>query len=904
MPPAASFGKAPATTTEANFVLLRDGAQAQIRQCTPDDRAQVEAFLEGLTPDSRMLRFHSAARVNPQMIDAAASGHALFAIVDGAVAALASYYRLQNARQAEIALAVSDSQQGRGIGTALFERLAADARAEGIQRFLALVMSENQPMIELLRGLGFRMTRSLSAGELEFNVELKENDGSIAQADARRHVAASASLDPLFQPKSVAVIGASRRPGTIGHEIFRNLLSGGFAGPVYPINPAAHQVASVRAFASVAEVPDQVDLAIISVPEQAVLSAAEEALTAGVRALVVVSAGFAEMGPEGRGRQDELLSLCRSHNARLVGPNCLGVLSNLADVSMNATFAPVKPAPGNLAIASQSGALGIAILDEARELGLGISAFVSMGNKADVSSNDLLERWEDDPATEVILLYLESFGNPRRFARVARRVGSKKPVIAIKGGRGAAGQRAAASHTAALAGSNVAVDALFRQAGVTQCETLEEAFDVSLLMANQPIPAGNRVGIVTNAGGLGILCADACEAHGLELPKLSPDTLARVVSLLPPHASSANPVDATASCPPETYAELVRTLLADPGIDAVIALFIPLATASSDELSDALAAACDVTPSTKPILACFAGRKGALNTACGRLVPLFSYPESAARALARAAERGVWLRRTEGHLPADNDTRQEAARAIAIRCLGDQASAWLKQEDVNELLATYGIRTPKSVIARSADEAAAAAIEVGLPVAVKLSSSRLLHKSDVGGVHLDVPSAAAAADAYRAIEASLAAQDQASAMEGALIQPMAGEGTECLVGVVSDPTFGPLIAFGLGGVTTEVLGDVAFRLHPLTDVDADELIRGIKAFRLLDGYRGRPKADLAALRELILAVSQMVEEVPEIAELDFNPVMVADKGALVLDARIRLAAKLATNDTNANRRNE
>ncbi|MDE3078329.1 MAG: CoA-binding protein, partial [Chloroflexota bacterium] len=349
---------------------------------------------------------------------------------------------------------------------------------------------------------------------------------------ARRHVAAEASLQPLFRPRSIAVVGASRQPGSVGHLIFQNLLAGDFAGPVYPVNPAARFVASVRAYPSTTAIQDQVDLAVIAVPADRVLEAAADSLAAGARALVVVTAGFAETGPEGKRKQDELLRLCRSHGARLVGPNCLGVLANAPSVRMNATFAPVLPAPGNLAIASQSGALGIAILNQARELGIGISDFVSMGNKADLSSNDLLERWEDEPETQVILLYLESCGNPRRFARVARRVGARKPLVAIKGGRGEAGRRATASHTAALAGSNVAVDALFNQAGVIHCDTLQESFDVVTLLANQPLPAGRRAGIITNAGGLGILCADACEANGLEVPALSELTLAELRKLL------------------------------------------------------------------------------------------------------------------------------------------------------------------------------------------------------------------------------------------------------------------------------------------------------------------------------------------------------------------------------------
>ncbi|MDE3075038.1 MAG: GNAT family N-acetyltransferase [Chloroflexota bacterium] len=882
----------PAEGVASDFVLLRDGGQVELRPFEPNDRTGVEQLLEGLSEDSRILRFHSFVHVSPSLVDAAVSGHAILAIDGRAIVALASYYRRHDPKRAEIALTVADAHQGRGIGTALFERLAADARAEGIGGFLALVLGGNRGMIDLLNGLGFHMARQGQHGTLEFDVHLQPDAQSVAQADARRHVAAGASLEPLFRPRSVAVVGASRQPGAVGNLIFENLLAGNFAGPVYPVNPAARFVASVRAYATATAIQDQVDLAVIAVPAERVIQAAEDSLAAGARALVVVSAGFAETGPEGRRQQEELLRLCRSHGARLVGPNCLGVLANAPSVRMNATFAPVLPAPGNLAIASQSGALGIAILNQARELGIGISDFVSMGNKADLSSNDLLERWEDDPDTEVILLYLESFGNPRRFARVARRVGARKPIVAIKGGRGESGRRATASHTAALAGSNVAVDALFCQAGVIHCDTLQESFDLVTLLANQPLPAGRRVGIITNAGGLGILCADACEANGLEVPVPGDATLAELRTLLPAHASFANPLDVVASCPPETYGQAMRLLLADPTIDAVIALFIPLAASAEQDLATTLGAACDPPPN-KPLLACFAGRRGTIPAAHGTLIPLYSYPEEAARALGLAAQRGTWLRKPAGHLPAPDGVDRPRARATAEAAVEREGTVWLTMEETGRLLSAYGISTPPSVAVHSAAEAAKACRSLGTNVAVKLSSTRVLHKSDVDGVRLGVSSPDGASQAYRSIEAALRSHGLAEAMEGALVQAMVTGGVECLVGVVSDPIFGPLIAFGLGGVTTEVLGDVAFRLHPLTDVDAAELVRSIKGFRLLDGYRGRPKADVAALQSLLLRVSQLVEDVPEIVELDLNPVLALEEGAVAVDARIRLHRALS-----------
>ena len=685
-------------------------------------------------------------------------------------------------------------------------------------------------------------------------------------------------------------VGASRRPGTPGHAIFRNLIDGGFAGAVYPVNTNAHAVASVHAYPRITDIADDLDLAVIAVPPAAVLNVVRDCLAVGVRALVVISSGFAEAGEAGKRDQQELLDLVRSHSARLVGPNCLGVLSARDGTTMNATFAPLLPPAGGVAIASQSGALGIAILDQARKTDMGVSAFVSMGNKADVSSNDLLEYWEEDEQTRVVVLYLESFGNPKRFARVARRVGRSKPIVAVKGGRGEAGRRAAQSHTAALAGSNVAVEALFKQAGVTHCETLEESFDAALLFERQPLPAGNRVGIVTNAGGLGILCADACEANGLELPALSEATTSRLREILSPAMHPGNPLDIGASSSAETYREALRLVLDDPGIDAVIAQFIPLATNSLEDAANALVAA-EQAGTTKPILACFAGYEwpGTMPEPASN-VPVFRFPETAARALGHAAERAAWLRRPAGNLPDFDDLDTEKARAIVRSALAREQSPWLEPQEIRDLLTAYGLPLPRSVVAHSPEEAAQACRQIDAPVALKLVSKTVLHKSDVGGVLLDVRTPEAAAGAYRTMEASLQSHGLGDAFEGVLVQEMVTGGVECLVGLVNDPLFGPLVAFGLGGTIAEVMGDVAFRLHPLTDIDADELLGSVKAARLLAGYRGSPPADLPALRDLLLRISQMVEDLPEIAELDLNPVIArpAGHGVVALDARIRL----------------
>jgi acetyl coenzyme A synthetase (ADP forming)-like protein len=879
------------STASSEYVLLRDGGQVLIRPLEPADRPAIEDLFTRLSPESRAMRFQSAGqRVDQAMLDHVTAGHALVAQRDGSLLALASYHPLRDPGRAEMAIVVDDAEQGRGIGTVLFEHLSQDARRGGIQRLLAEVLGSNRAMLDLLKNLGFRTTRTFAQGVEEVEIALRPGPAYVARADARMHVAAVASLTPIFQPRSVAVVGASRRPDSIGHALFHNLLEGGFAGPVYPVNPMTQAVGSVRAYPSVAAIPDQVDLAVIVLPAAAVLDAARECLRAGVRGLIVISAGFAEVGEEGRRLQDELVALCRSRGVRLVGPNCMGVLAHGPEGALNATFAPTLPPSGPVAISSQSGALGIAVLEHARGLGLGVSAFVSVGNKADLSSNDLLECWEDDPATRVILLYLESFGNPRRFARIARRVGARKPIVAVKGGRSGAGRRAAASHTAALAGADVAVDALFRQAGVIRCDTLDELLEVATLLANQPLPAGNRVGVLTNAGGLGILCADACETHGLQLPELSAATQSALRTILPAEAAVTNPVDMLASGTAASYGEALRHLLADPLIDAVIVLFIPPLVTAAEDVAAALLAACDPAP-CKPVLACFVGAQGTPAALRGTMtIPSYTFPEAAARTLGHAAARASWLRRPAGSVPALERVDSAAARAVVESALTREARPWLTPDEVSEVLRAYGVTLPEERIVHSPQEAADACRQIGAPVAVKLVSRRVLHKSDLGGVHLGLRSPEAAAAAYQAIADGLEARGQADAMDGALVQSMVTDGVECLVGVVADPIFGPLIAFGLGGVIAEVVGDVAFRLHPLTDVDADELIGSVKAAALLRGYRGAPAADIPLLRDLLLRISQLVEDVPELAELDLNPVMVrvAGGGAVVLDARMRL----------------
>jgi len=714
---------------------------------------------------------------------------------------------------------------------------------------------------------------------------------ALERFERREQVAATAAMHTFFAPRSVAVIGASRRRGTVAGELFHNLLAAGFNGPVYPVNPNAPVVQSVLAYKSVLDVPGPVDLAVLVVPAPCVVQAARQCATKGVRAIVVISAGFAETGPEGGERQRELLAVCRAAGMRLIGPNCLGILNTDPEVRLDATFGPVVPLPGRVGFLSQSGALGLAIIDYANALGLGLSSFVSVGNKADISGNDLLHFWEQDDRTGLVLLYLESFGNPRKFARIARRVARTKPVLAVKSGRSAAGARATSSHTGALlAASDVTVAALFHQAGVIRTDTLAELFDVASLFANQPTPGGRRVGIVTNAGGPGIMCADACEAGGLEVVQLSDQLRARLAEGLPAEAALANPVDMLASAPPEHYRRTVELVACSGEVDAVIVIFIPPLRTDPAEVAravrDATAAAGPV-----PVLSVVMSAHELPREAdgAGPRVPRYRFPEDAARALVRAVDYGSWRQRPEGHVPELPEVRRdEAAALLAAALAAGPQPRWLAPEEVAKLLDCYGLPMAPWRLTGSPEEASAAAVELGGPVALKAVGPRLVHKTEAHAVQLGLSGAKQVRSAATKMAEAVTAEGYT--VDGFLVQRMVGDGVELLVGVVHDASFGPVIACGAGGVAVELLKDVAVRITPLTDLDAAEMVRSLATFPLLDGYRGSPKADVAALEDLLLRVSALVEAHPEIAELDCNPVKALPDGAVIVDARVRVEA--------------
>jgi acetyl coenzyme A synthetase (ADP forming)-like protein len=857
-------------------VILREGSTMRLSQPTLEDRDAIMALIQRLSPTSLYHRYRGFPVLDERLFagyldaDGQARG-ALIGVRGGLVVAMGTYDRLRDPATAEVAFRVDDPLHGRGVGTRLLEQLAEMAAAVGIRRFVAEVSADNERMLEVFKDAGFEISRQIDYATVEVMFPIAATDTFQERVDQRDHRATVASLEHLLHPRCIAVFGASARPDSIGNAVVRNLVDAGFPGAVYPLNRQGDPVAGIPGLRSATQLPASVDLGVICVPAEHVVRIADEALRAGVRALCVISAGFAESGPAGRARQDELLEHVRMHGARLLGPNCLGVAVPAAH--LNATFASHAFPEGSIGFSSQSGAIGLALLDRLAERGLGLSAFVSVGNKADISTNDLLEYWADDEATRLALVYVESFGNPRKFSRVARRIARNKPVLAMKSGTGTAGARAAGSHTAAIAGSDAAVDALFREAGVLRVQTLGEVLDLASLLASHPLPAGNRVGVATNAGGLGILCADACERAGLELPAISEEIRADLAAVLPAESALTNPVDMLGSATAAHYRQTLPLLLADTALDAVIAIYAPAAVSDADEVATAIAAAAE--GSSKPVLAVVMTGDGspAAFARPGSPVAAFLYPESASATLGRAAERAAWLRRPVGVVHRPDRDRVDLGPVAA-------GGRWLDPVETRSLLEGYGLPLASQQTAASPRKAARAAREMGFPVAVK-SAEPGVHKTERGAVVLGLRTQRDVAAAASAIGGPV------------LVQAMVCGGVELLAGFVQDPSFGPVIAFGPGGVHAELIGEATVRIAPITDIDAIELITTGKAGRLVSGYRGAPAADRAALTDLLTRLSMLAEEHPEVAELDLNPIIARSDGCVVVDARARIAPPAA-----------
>lgn len=889
--------------TESGRVILRDGSVADIRPATPADHSALADFYHRLSSESRIQRFFSASFPADNLIaamcddrdPAAMQTLLVWRLRDSGPSIVATgTYSRRNRDSAEVAFTVDDSLRGKGLGTVLLERLALLAVPHGYRHFWAVMRFDNPAMREVFRDSGFALRETSQGGDVEIDLSVVPDADTVARFDLRDRVATVASLRPFFRPNAVAVVGASRDSSSIGYRTLQAIIANGFAGAIFPVNPKADTILGLKAYPSVCALPQQCDLAVLTVPPDAVLKVVDDCAARGIRALVVITAGFAELRGDGEELQRQLVKRVRGHGMRMIGPNCLGILNADPSVSLNASFSPVFPPSGRVAMSSQSGALGIAVLAAARRLNLGLSTFVSVGNKADVSGNDLLQYWEEDPGTDVILFYLESFGNPRRFAHIARRVNSRKPIVAIKGGRGKSGARAAGSHTAALAAKDVVVDALFRQTGIIRADTLEEMFDLAAMLGSQPLPRGNRLGIITNAGGPGILCADAAEAGGLVIPELSAEARAKLSAFLPPAASVSNPVDMIASASPEQYARTIETIVASGEIDGLIVIYIPVGVGDpatyAPAICEGMSRAQVVGTRTIPVLGCWMSDPSPASappTETQR-IPVYAFPEAPARVLARVAQYASWKAKPRGVLPEFGDIDPQAARALCQKALSDHGPGWLSTDETMGVLRSMNLPVAPGSVAATAEEAVRFADSVGYPVALKLASRILIHKTEVGGVQLNLKDANAVAAAFNEMREGLTRIGKAEAMEGVLVQPMVTGGIEIMVGMTLDPSFGPLIAFGLGGIFVEVLQDLCFRIAPLTDRDADEMISSIRGYKLLQGYRGHPPADTTAIKDLLLRLSRLVEETPQITEMDLNPVFADEHRCTIVDARVRV----------------
>ena len=696
------------------------------------------------------------------------------------------------------------------------------------------------------------------------------------------------ALDAIFKPRNVAVIGASRKSKTIGHEIIHNLIECGFTGAIYPVNPNAPAIHSIKAYPTVKDIPDEVDLAIITVPKQLVLGVVDECAAKGIKGLIVITAGFKEVGAEGAALEDQLMAKIKKNDMRMVGPNCMGVINTDEHVNLNATFSPTQSRSGNIAFISQSGALGVAILENAESLELGISNFASIGNKPDISGNDLLEYWRDDSRTKLILMYLESFGNPRRFIEVARSITRFKPILAVKSGRTMAGARAASSHTGALSGSDTIVDAMFRQSGVMRVSSIEQLFDVAMAFDKQPLPHGDHVAILSNAGGPAIMATDALVSNGLKLAEFTQQTKTALRQILSPEASVNNPVDTTAGGDAQIYGKALDIICKDPNVDSVLAIFVPPITVFLHDVAEQIVAINKRFPDKTVLSCCMSQEKIHISYMRTHDIPTYTFPESAALALAAMNEHRKWRLKQEGTL-----RKFEVDKAAVEKIIRDCYAAgrtYLSQDEVFGILRAYGLRTASSTIVKTEAEAVAFAAKLNKPVVLKVHSSQIVHKTDVGGVIIDLRTEADVQRGYQTIIKNLTAHHLQDKIEGMLVQEMVKGGKEIVLGMSRDPQFGPVLMCGLGGIYVEVMKDVAFKIAPLTDIDAREMIESLRSYPLLQGIRGEKPADIATVVEYLQRLSQLVTDVEAITEMDVNPLMVFEKSedCKIVDARIKL----------------
>ncbi len=885
--------------------VLMDGSTILFRPITADDCDAWFEFYSSLSYRTKYLRLHYIP-ADMKRDDALRyckvdykNSYAFVAeaIEDGKerIVAFGRYNRLPSGSTAEIAFVIDDKYQERGIGNKLIEWLASVARQNDIDTFETYVMQENTGMLAVFQNYGFSTKREIKDNIVNITFSISKTPEVELKKDERSREATIRSLDNIIKPKSVAVIGASNRDGSIGNLVFRSIIQNGYTGVAYPVSPTSDAVMSVKAYRSILDIEGPVDLAIIVVPSVKVLQVVDQCGRKRVKGMVVISDGFREIGHEGAALEKALRETSFGYGMRIIGPNCMGFINTDPEISLNATFSLTSSKRGNIAFISQSGALCAGVLQYARKQETGFSCFMSVGNRADIASTDMVQYWENDDATKVILLYLESFDNPDKFSRISKRVALKKPILALKGGATDAGSRAAQSHTGAMATPDVVSEALFRQAGIIRVDSIQDMFHSAILLSSQPVPKGRRVAIITNGGGPGTLAADAASNSKLVVPAFSDSLMEKLKEEVIRDIRISNPLDLTAGSPDTEFEACLRILVDSPENDAIIVIYIPPAGEGVSHIEEVVKRiAPDAGKAGKPIMACFVGQidlKGG-HAAEDLFVPYFPFPEDAVKALANAAKYGDMRSTAQGIIPEFSDIDSRAGKNLikSVLTRTSHRPIWVPDNEINSLFANYGIRTVETAEAKTSDEAAAAAEKMGFPVAVKLASSTITHKSDVGGVILGVKSAEETIAAFNRIRENLGKKGLAGEMEGVILQKMITEGMEIIAGVKEDRYLGHVIMFGLGGTYAELLKDTATRLHPLSDNDAREMIHSVRMVELLKGYRGASPMDIKALEELLLRISAMVEDIPQITEMDLNPVTVLPEGQgyVVLDSRIML----------------
>ncbi|HSA48560.1 MAG TPA: GNAT family N-acetyltransferase [Yinghuangia sp.] len=884
----------PESRTEERHVLAADGTMVRLAPARPADESAVRALFEGLSADSLHLRFFGPSRSS---VAAAArrvcsvrapEGGALLAWRGDLVVGAAEFYATEPG-EAELAVTVAEDWHHRGVGTVLIEHLTELARSAGVRRWTADVLSENRPMLRVLQDMGLPLHRRVEAGvvtaviPLNLAVDDPGREEFLAAMGLRERQADTASLLPLFRPTTVAVAGAGRRPDSVGRAILANLAAAGWDDSLFVLHPSAVEIAGIKAYAHVADLPRLPDTVVVAVPAQAVPALAEECGRAGVAALIVVTAGLD--GDQARSVRES----CHRHGMRMVGPNGVGVADTFGRTPLHADFTGVQPVPGAAGVAVQSGGVGIALLRQLNRLGIGVSTFASLGDKYDISGNDMLQWFETDPRTELAVLHLESFGNPRKFSRIARRVGRRMPVLTVDAGRSAPGRRAAASHTAAAVTPTIARGALFRQAGVTAAHSLGDLVAATALMYAQPLPKSGAVAVIGNAGGLGVLAADACADAGLTVPYLGAELEGKLRDLLPSGAACANPVDTTATVPGESLRQAIDLIASTGHVGAVLLTLAP--TALADPLAE-LTRGSAVRGIPVAVVAPDRAQAIELVPAWHGAFPVFSDPRTAAVALAHARDRAMWLVRPRGIVPHLAATEPGRARGVIDAYLADHpGGGWLPPDDCADVLDAFGVPLAPWRRATSADQAVAAARTLRKlsplgAVALKVYGPEIAHKSDVGGVYLGLAEDKDVRAAYTDLVRRLGHR-----MHGAVVQAMAAPGVELIVGVDQDEVMGPLVLFGLGGTRVDILGDHAARLSPLTDLDAKDLVAESRASKLLYGHRGAAPCDVGAVEDLLHRVSRLADDLPQVCELDLNPAVAAPHGVTVVDARIRVAPR-------------